>query len=238
LILPHINNRKEAMGGKAPASETPQAVIARLQRRIEELERENSRLMTDPVTGLLNYGGIHRKANRMLESVLQQRPPRRILCIGIVDLNRLKRINDELGHEAGNTYLQTAGRALTLLSGRSETVGRIGGDEFLIATYSPRRILEERLTSANGSSLSFCFGCANFRWSIIPDASGLLAVGVQPAVVERVVTFLDSYQAKAADRRVADFRKRNVVDIIDMLKALADSRMYQQKQRHPDRRIA
>ena len=52
-------------------------------------------------------------------------------CIVMVDVNFLKRINDNYGHECGNTYLVNACRLVCAVFGE-ENVYRIGGDEFVV----------------------------------------------------------------------------------------------------------
>ena len=52
-------------------------------------------------------------------------------CIIMVDVNFLKRINDNYGHECGNTYLINACKFVCAIFG-SEGVYRVGGDEFVV----------------------------------------------------------------------------------------------------------
>ena len=54
------------------------------------------------------------------------------LAVLFLDLDRFKNINDTLGHEAGDTYLQEIGRRLGHCVRQSDTVARLGGDEFVI----------------------------------------------------------------------------------------------------------
>lgn len=67
----------------------------------------------------------------------------------VIDLNNLKKVNDTLGHEAGDFYLQTASAAFQEEAGEDITVYRTGGDEFVLlsinGTMENMRELSERL---------------------------------------------------------------------------------------------
>jgi diguanylate cyclase (GGDEF)-like protein len=49
-----------------------------------------------------------------------------------IDLDRLKQVNDEGGHDAGDAVLQATARRLTATLRASDTAARLGGDEFVI----------------------------------------------------------------------------------------------------------
>ena len=60
------------------------------------------------------------------------RSNRRLLAVGMVDIDLFKRINDSLGHGAGNEVLQALSRRFSGLLSPNDTLARIGGDEFLV----------------------------------------------------------------------------------------------------------
>ena len=78
---------------------------------------------TDPLTGLVNRREFERVLSR------QTRDPFSLLAI---DVDGLKNINDEFGHEAGDVLLQAVALALSSMARPSDVVARIGGDEFAI----------------------------------------------------------------------------------------------------------
>lgn len=104
-----------------------------VEKRTEELRKANQELtylaVYEPLTGLLN----RRSITKMLENELQPtgRPNRQMGCI-LVDLNKFKPVNDQLGHNTGDYVLKTMAKQLEGCLRESDRVGRYGGDEFLV----------------------------------------------------------------------------------------------------------
>ncbi|MEU9507801.1 GGDEF domain-containing protein [Micromonospora sp. NPDC048170] len=76
----------------------------------------------DDLTGLLNRRAIITHLNKQLDAA-------RPVSVALIDLDDFKGINDTYGHDAGDAALTEAARRLKALP---VTIGRLGGDEFLM----------------------------------------------------------------------------------------------------------
>jgi diguanylate cyclase (GGDEF)-like protein/PAS domain S-box-containing protein len=76
---------------------------------------------TDRLTGLKN----RREFDRILGTI-----PRQPFAILAIDVDHLKRVNDQFGHEAGDTVLRTVATTLALMLRGWDVIARVGGDEF------------------------------------------------------------------------------------------------------------
>jgi diguanylate cyclase len=83
----------------------------------------------DPLTGLLN----RRACDRAIIGRMLAGRDHMFLAVAMVDLDHFKAVNDSRGHAAGDEALVAAARALTAVCQDSAVVGRVGGEEFLIA---------------------------------------------------------------------------------------------------------
>lgn len=106
---------------------------ARIVGSLSSLKRVQAELMllasTDALTGVVN----RRTVLVVLEKqfILAARKGDNLAII-YCDLDGLKAVNDRLGHAAGDEYIKLASEALLGSLRDSDTVGRMGGDEFLI----------------------------------------------------------------------------------------------------------
>jgi diguanylate cyclase (GGDEF)-like protein len=111
-----------------------------LAARNTELESVNRRLeqasLTDPLTGLGNRRSLMREMPHLIAaSQASMRAPSVAACrmtLMLVDLDRLKPINDQYGHEAGDQVLEQVATLLLRALRDTDRVVRWGGDEFVI----------------------------------------------------------------------------------------------------------
>jgi diguanylate cyclase len=84
----------------------------------------------DPLTGLLNRRAFY---ERVGELVALHGLSDSHLVVALIDLDRFKRLNDTEGHAAGDRVLKAVGHVLREHTRPSAVVGRLGGEEFLVA---------------------------------------------------------------------------------------------------------
>ena len=132
-------------------------LMARIVRTLTTVTREASLradAMTDPMTGLANYRSFSQSVERELARSRRYATP---LSLITVDLDHLKDLNDEHGHDAGNDAIRLAARVLTGGVRKFEVVARLGGDEFAVILpstgASDARRLAERLRVEIGAQV-------------------------------------------------------------------------------------
>ena len=83
----------------------------------------------DPLTGLPNRVLFN---DRLNQALLQARRQQQSLAVMFIDLDSFKRINDTMGHGAGDELLCMAATRFQSVMRRSDTLARMGGDEFTV----------------------------------------------------------------------------------------------------------
>jgi len=83
----------------------------------------------DALTGLPNRILFH---DRITIELAHAKRNKKKLAVMLIDLDHFKNVNDALGHHAGDKLLILAGKRLLKYLRRTDTVARIGGDEFLL----------------------------------------------------------------------------------------------------------
>ena len=103
-----------------------------LQLSLERFIRDNTKLeeiaQKDELTGLYNRRGFISNAERVLEEPSNQG---KVAIICYADMDNLKKINDQYGHDDGDFALKTIAQVLVESFRDMDIIGRIGGDEFV-----------------------------------------------------------------------------------------------------------
>jgi len=139
----------------------PEELLARVRGAMrikvaqDELQRRNAELYTaaatDGLTGLCNRRTLERRLPEILDEARRSGQPAALL---VIDIDHFKRVNDSEGHLAGDVALRAVATRLQSGLRAGQTVGRWGGEEFLVLapdTDHPGGLeLGERLRSVVG----------------------------------------------------------------------------------------
>ncbi|MEV1289082.1 diguanylate cyclase [Micromonospora sp. NPDC049679] len=113
------------------ARTTELARMAALEERMSKLRDLAER---DPLTGLLNRAGIQ---SWLATALVELRPEFEQLAVAFIDLDQFKPINDTHGHTVGDEVLRRLASSLSATGRTGDLYGRLGGDEFIVATMLP-----------------------------------------------------------------------------------------------------
>jgi diguanylate cyclase (GGDEF)-like protein len=100
------------------------AKLAQAMVRIEQLQTSAD---TDFLLDIPNRRGFERELNRAVSYIKRYRAAGALI---VLDIDRLKPINDTFGHGAGDQVLKAIARVLLRQIRASDVIGRLGGDEF------------------------------------------------------------------------------------------------------------
>lgn len=124
-LLANVRAIRDANGSIAQHEGT---LIDITERKIAE-ERAHFLAYYDPLTGLANRTLFQ---DRLKQAMAGARRTKNRIAVAFLDLDRFKDINDWLGHTTGDQLLRQIAQALSSCVREECTIGRIGGDEFLI----------------------------------------------------------------------------------------------------------
>jgi diguanylate cyclase (GGDEF)-like protein len=161
----------------------------------EAKERAEEQVRVDPLTESLTrhalyslVGESHREQGVVPEG-----------CVGVVDIDNLKPLNDSYGHASGDEAIRAVARAIRAVVRADDPVFRWGGDEFLVVLFGvPEEETTRRLAGLNGMlvGLKVQGGAAS--------VDVMVSFGVAPfsgaVTLERAIEIADTrmYRAKQA----------------------------------------
>jgi diguanylate cyclase len=150
----------------AVSATIPLAGVGLHLRSLERSRKSLELALTDPLTGLGNRRHFDERLRRELDRAEAEGTP---LGLVVIDLNRLKAVNDRFGHDAGDRLLRDAAACLR----QGGEAFRFGGDEFaLLLPGTPRAEAEAIVEAArarlagveteDGRSAGAAFGVATY----------------------------------------------------------------------------
>jgi diguanylate cyclase (GGDEF)-like protein len=172
--------------------------LARALARIDELQAHAD---TDFLLDIPNRRGFERELNRSIAYIKRYHASGALI---VLDVDRLKPINDAFGHAAGDQVLKAIVAALSRQIRSSDMIGRLGGDEFALLLWN----LSETDARAKAAALEQAIDRLSFTFggrTVTAGASAGVAILGPHAEVSRALEEADSamYLRKAQRRHEA-----------------------------------
>jgi diguanylate cyclase (GGDEF)-like protein len=169
--------------------------LARARARIEELQASAD---TDFLLDIPNRRGFERELNRSIAYIKRYHASGALI---VLDVDRLKPINDAFGHAAGDQVLKAIVATLLSQVRSSDVIGRLGGDEFALLLWN----LTETDAKAKAASLEQAIDGLSFAFrgrTVTAGASAGVAVLGPHTEADRALEEADSamYVRKAQRR--------------------------------------
>ncbi|WP_426816776.1 sensor domain-containing diguanylate cyclase [Winslowiella sp. 2C04] len=105
---------------------------------LQQLQEANAALtavsFTDELTSLPNRRAVFEQLPKLFSRACADS---RYVLVAFADLDGFKQINDRYGHEAGDAFLKSIAQRLRQQATSDEVLGRLGGDEFIMAMAGP-----------------------------------------------------------------------------------------------------
>jgi diguanylate cyclase (GGDEF)-like protein len=171
------------------------AELAKARARIEELQASAD---IDFLLDIPNRRGFERELHRSIAYIKRYHASGALI---VLDVDRLKPINDAFGHAAGDQVLKAVAAALSHHVRSSDVVGRLGGDEFALLLWN----LSETDAKAKAAALEQAIDQLTFTFSgrtVTAGASAGVAILGPHAEAGRALEAADSamYVRKAQRR--------------------------------------
>ena len=157
-------SRDELTAMRAKVTEAEREVL-RLQ---EELSSASDMVRLDPLTGALNRKGMNEALDTEVARMLRHGGK---LCLALLDIDNFKKLNDTLGHAAGDAALIHLAKVVQEAIRPEDTLARYGGEEFVVilpttnledavhAMVRVQRELTKRFFLNNNEKVLITFSC-------------------------------------------------------------------------------
>jgi diguanylate cyclase (GGDEF)-like protein len=176
-------------------------------RLVARARAAESLALRDTLTGLPNRALLDDRIDQALQ---RARRTADAFALMVVDLDGFKEVNDIRGHDAGDQVLESIARRLESVVRASDTVARVGGDEFVVLSIGTRTeeeavVLVGRLRHALRRPYRVDGGIveidASIGWALFPSDGATPEELLGRADVQMFATKRDSSESSAASRR-------------------------------------
>ena len=179
-----------------------QEKVRQAEGRIRELEREleatSDLVRHDQLTGVLNRRGLD---DMFAKEMARTRRHASSLCVGLLDIDNFKKLNDSLGHTAGDQALIHLATVCRQTLRPQDSIARYGGEEFIILLPDTNLTEATQALTRLQRELTKRFFLHDNEKVLITFSAGvteLLAEDDQTSVVNRADTAM--YQAKQSGK--------------------------------------
>ncbi len=118
-----------SIGGGTSAGDGVVLLLRDISQQREEERKLAFQAIHDPLTELPNRILFNDRLTLALTAAARRK---QMIAVLMLDLDHFKEVNDTLGHAAGDLLLKSVGNRLFKLLRKSDTIARIGGDEFIV----------------------------------------------------------------------------------------------------------
>lgn len=107
----------------------PVILNAVVKSKIERYRILRRSMFLDSLTGLLNHTMSKQRVDALVKAAFADGTP---LCVGMIDIDHFKKVNDTYGHPMGDQVIRSMAWLLKQRLRKTDAVGRYGGEEFLV----------------------------------------------------------------------------------------------------------
>ncbi len=219
-ILFSASIMRDSKGGNAGIVCVAQDITVR-----KSLENQlTHQALHDSLTKLANRALFHNRVEHALARISRNHEP---IAVLFLDLDNFKRVNDTLGHEAGDTLLVSVAERLVTGLRPSDTVARLGGDEFAVLIESMAHIDEITMVAERLNDVLRESFLIDGKELFIHTSIGIAVSGTGNEKTEELLRNADvaMYKAKSQGKdQYVFFENRMHEDLVEKIEFEADLR--------------
>ena len=171
---------RDQLRGMAEKVAANEAELGRLH---QQLDRLSAQARHDPLTGALNRKGLDEALERELQTV---RRKSQTLCLGMIDIDNFKSINDRLGQHSGDAALVHLANVARELMRSQDSLARYRGEEFVVLLPDTALDVGVEAVTQLQRELSKRFFMAGTEKVLITFSAGVAQLGEQEGAAEAI----------------------------------------------------